>query len=77
MIDMAEKGTEVNRFAQRTAATLAALAISAGGAVWVGCGGSNTSDKVNKARDNILQNYSLEACGRRYAARINEILASR
>jgi hypothetical protein len=41
----------VNRFAQRSAATLAALAISAGGAVWVGCGGSDTSDKVNKALD--------------------------
>ncbi|OYU87895.1 MAG: hypothetical protein CFE29_20955 [Bradyrhizobiaceae bacterium PARB1] len=33
-------------------------------------------DKVIKARDNIRQNYSLEACGRRYARRIGEILAA-
>lgn len=41
----------MNRFAQRSAATLAAIAISAGGAVWMGCGGSGTSDKVNNALD--------------------------
>jgi len=33
-------------------------------------------EKVDRARANILQNYSLEACGRRYAARIHEILAA-
>jgi glycosyltransferase involved in cell wall biosynthesis len=32
--------------------------------------------KVKRARDNIQHNYSLEACGHRYANRINEILAS-
>ena len=41
----------MNRFAQRSAATLAAIAISAGGAVWVGCGSNDTSDKVNNALD--------------------------
>jgi len=30
---------------------------------------------INKARDNIEKNYSLEACGHRYVKRINEILA--
>ena len=34
------------------------------------------AEKIVKARDNIRQNYSLEACGRRYAKRINEILAA-
>ncbi len=41
----------MNRFAQRSAAALAAIAISAGGAVWVGCGSSDTSNKVNNALD--------------------------
>jgi glycosyltransferase involved in cell wall biosynthesis len=34
------------------------------------------ASKIQKARDNIEKNYSLEACGYRYAKRINDILAS-
>jgi ElaB/YqjD/DUF883 family membrane-anchored ribosome-binding protein len=41
----------MNRFAQRPAVALAAIAISAGGAVWAGCGSSDTNDKVNNALD--------------------------
>jgi acyl-coenzyme A synthetase/AMP-(fatty) acid ligase len=41
----------MNRFAQRPAAALAAIAICAGGAVWTGCGSNDTSNKINKALD--------------------------
>lgn len=31
--------------------------------------------KIERARQNMLDNYSLQACGRRYASRINDILS--